>query len=251
MMRRGLAFSIGFLATVGLAAAADDFHWSGKVASGGKVEVENVNGGITATPSEGSQVEVVAVKKAGHKGDPADVNIKVVEGAGGVLICTVYGPVTSSQKCDSNSVKNNDTNVEYTIKVPTGVSFRAETVNGGVTAKGLSGAVDAETVNGGVHLEGTGSAKAETVNGGIHVILARMEGTEALHFETVNGGIVVELPADARASLNAETVNGSIQSDFPVAGKFGKHELKATIGGGGRDVKLETVNGSIEIRKKS
>lgn len=251
MMRRGLAFSIGILATLGVATAAEDFRWSGKVASGGSVEVDNVNGGITATPSESGQVEVVAVKKAGHKGDPADVNIKVVERAGGVLICTVYGPISTSKSCDSSTIKNNDTNVEYTIKVPAGIRFEAETVNGGVTAKGLTGAVNAETVNGGVHLEGTGSAKAETVNGGIHVILARVEGTEPLHFETVNGGIVVELPADAKANLNAETVNGSIQSDFPVAGKFGKHELKATIGGGGRDLKLETVNGSIEIRKKS
>jgi len=69
-------------------ATAEEFHWQGKVAPGGAVEIKGVNGGITATGSSGSEVEVVALKK-GRKSDPTQVKIDVVEHPGGVTICAV------------------------------------------------------------------------------------------------------------------------------------------------------------------
>ena len=49
----------------------------------------------------------------------------------------------------------------------------------------------------------------------------------------------------------AATVNGGIESDFPltVTGRFGPRRVSGTIGGGGRDLRLETVNGGIHIRQ--
>jgi len=46
-------------------------------------------------------------------------------------------------------------------------------------------------------------------------------------------------------------VNGSISSDFPltVSGKLSPRHIRATIGSGGRELRLHTVNGSIELRK--
>jgi hypothetical protein len=46
-------------------------------------------------------------------------------------------------------------------------------------------------------------------------------------------------------------VNGSITTDFPltVQGKWGPRKAHGTIGGGGRELSLETVNGSVELRK--
>lgn len=62
--------------------------------------------------------------------------------------------------------------------------------------------------------------------------------------------VVLELPADAEADVDAESVSGHITTQFPVAGKIDKHEVKARIGGGERVPELETVNGNVEIRKR-
>src|SRR5207342_1785998 len=85
-------------AALSLPAAAQDFNWHGRVASGGVIEIKGVNGGIDATASSGSEVEVTAVKKA-RRSDPAGVEIKVVEHSGGVTICAVY-PSSGSRSND-------------------------------------------------------------------------------------------------------------------------------------------------------
>ena len=74
-----------------------------------------------------------------------------------------------------------------------------------------------------------------------------------LSFKTVNGGITVELPASVAADVHAETVNGGIETDFPltVKGKCVGRRIDGTIGAGGRRLELETVNGSITLRKAS
>ena len=65
------------------------------------------------------------------------------------------------------------------------------------------------------------------------------------------GSITVELPSSVSARVEAKTVNGGIESDFPltVTGRFGPRRVSGTIGGGGRDLRLETVNGGIHIRQ--
>lgn len=48
-------------------------------------------------------------------------------------------------------------------------------------------------------------------------------------------------------------MNGSIETDFPltVRGKLTSRRLAGTIGSEGRELRLETVNGSIRLRKAS
>ena len=80
----------------------------------------------------------------------------------------------------------------------------------------------------------------------------RADWTGEIELKTVNGGIDLALPADASAEVRAQTVNGDIETDFPITlhGRVSKRRLSGTIGGGGRQLALETVNGGIEIRKR-
>jgi DUF4097 and DUF4098 domain-containing protein YvlB len=96
-----------------------------------------------------------------------------------------------------------------------------------------------------------GNARAETVNGSISAALGRADWRGSVSFETVNGGITLELPEDLSADVTGETVNGSIETDFPLAvkGRFSSRRLAGTIGGGGRELRLATVNGSIRLKK--
>ena len=91
------------------------------------------------------------------------------------------------------------------------------------------------------------------VNGEIVASLGRATWSNALEFRTVNGGITLDLPAGLSTEVRATTVNGDIQTDFPlmVTGRLGPRRLHGTIGSGGRRLALETVNGSIRLRKAS
>ena len=237
-------------------AATQDFAWDGRVAPGQTLEIKGINGDVEAGPASGDRAEVTAVKR-GRRSDPSLVQIKVVEHSGGVTICAMY-PSREGRpneclpgEAGHLGANDNDVTVRFTVRVPAGVRFAGRTVNGEIAAEGLSGDVQAATVNGGVRLSTAGEAEAETVNGSITAAIGQPSGSEALTFKTVNGSIAVELPAGANADLQAATVNGDISTDFPLTGptRITKRSLSGTIGSGGRRLALDTVNGSIRVRR--
>jgi hypothetical protein len=183
-------------------ASASDFRWSGRIADGKAIEIKGVNGGIEAGPATGNEVEVVAIKTA-RRDDPDSVEIKLVEHAGGVTICSVYpsswsGRLNECAPGDAGRMdsRDNDVNVEFEVRVPAGVRFVGRTVNGGIQIAGLTADVEAYTVNGGVKAQSKGLVRAETVNGSLSAALGDADWTGALHFSTVNGSLTVELGDD-------------------------------------------------------
>ncbi len=74
-----------------------------------------------------------------------------------------------------------------------------------------------------------------------------------LEAKTVNGGIALRLAEGAGAAVDAQVTNGESVSDFPltVRGRIDRRQMDATIGNGGKELKLHTVNGSIWIRRAS
>jgi hypothetical protein len=237
---------------------APEFRWQGVVTPGRSVEIKGVNGNIEAAAATGQQVEVVAERRA-RRSNPEDVRIEVVEHADGVTICAVYPTAAGREpnECQPGSggrmnTQNNDTNVRFTVRVPAGVNFVGRTVNGDVGATDLSGNIVAYTVNGGIEFSTSGYAEGSTVNGSIRGTLGRADWSDPLEFHTVNGGITLTLPDSVSADVRATTVNGGISTDFPLTmtGTFGPRRLSGAIGGGGRELRLETVNGSIALKRQ-
>jgi hypothetical protein len=254
------ADSSGNLELVGLSAqtrSADDFRWQGTLAPGQTVEIKGVNGSIEAGPSTSGQIEVLA-RRAGRRSDPESVTIEVVPHPGGVTICAVYpSPDGRPNECAPGgngrmNTRDNDVKVDFTVSVPTGLVFAGRTVNGSVRADGLDNNLSLETVNGGVTFSTTGYASASTVNGSIRGALGRADWTDDLEFQTVNGSITLDLPESLSTDVEARTVNGAISTDFPltVSGRFSNRRLSGVIGGGGRRLSLETVNGGITLRRR-
>jgi hypothetical protein len=235
----------------------EKFEWRGRVDAGKTLEIRNVNGAVHASPASGREVVVTALK-SGRRSDPASVKIEVVPHDGGVTICAIYPSRNADRPNECrpggggrNSTDNNDVEVEFTVQVPAGVEFTGATVNGDVQARDIGSDVRATTVNGDIDVTAAGLVEGETVNGSVHVEMGRADWTGTMRFKTVNGGITVQIPAGLSAVLDASTVNGDIETDFPVTvqGRFGHRRLHGTIGDGGRELRLETVNGGIEIRK--
>jgi len=236
----------------------DDFKWHGVVAAGKAIELVGINGSIDASAATGSEVQVSAIKE-GRKSDPREVEMVVIEHADGVTICAVY---PSSRRNEPNECKpagrgrsntrNNDVEVEWTVRVPRGVLFVGRTVNGDVVARGLTAAAEAYTINGDITVETTSWAQASTVNGSIGARIGSTRWDGDAEFDTVNGRITVDLPQDASMEVHASTVNGSMSTDFPltVRGKWGPKRMTGTIGEGGRSLTLSTVNGDMALRRR-
>lgn len=244
-------------ATTGAAAQASDFDWRGRLEPGQTVEIRGVNGEIRAEPSSDATVQVMA-ERHGRRSDPTTVRIEVVEHAGGVTICAVYPTPRNARQQNEcrpgggrNSTSNNDVRVNFLVRVPAQVKFAGHTVNGDIDADGIRADVKAGTVNGDVDVRTAGFAEASTVNGSITCRLGRNAFAEDVQFETVNGSITIEMPDGLNADFRASTVNGSIDSDFQilVTGKVSRRSLHGTIGSGGPELRLSTVNGSIRLRK--
>jgi hypothetical protein len=237
-----------------------DFTWEGRVTSGKWLYVRNLNGSIRVERATGDRAEVTAVKRW-RRGNPEEIRIegrRIGGEDGDAIICAFWNENAS---CDEDGYRSrgdnnwrgrdNDTSVEFTVKLPAGVRLGVSTVNGGVTVSGATSEVRASTVNGRVNaMSSGGPVNASTVNGDIDVRMREL-GTGDLEYSTVNGSIEIEVPANLDADLDMRTVNGSLSADFPITlqGRVNPRRMRATIGKGGRRLRLETVNGSVELRK--
>ena len=80
---------LAVLSAAAVPAAAQDFEWRGRIARGDEIEIKGVNGSVFAEFAPGNEV-VVTAEMRGRRYDPDEVEIQVVEGRHGVMICAVY-----------------------------------------------------------------------------------------------------------------------------------------------------------------
>ena len=269
MLRSALALT---LATASLAVAAgaqeartsadNRFEWSGSVARGGWIRIKNLNGRVNVRQANGSTARIVGVKNV-RRGDSDYVRFfSEPLPDGGILVCALWG---DNAECDEDSYRTNnrnrhddgrrnETDVEFTVELPSGVNVGASTVNGDVDVVGATAEVKASSVNGDVTASSSGGpVSGSTVNGSLRARMGSVPSDADLHFSTVNGSIDITLPDNFEADVELRTVNGSFRTDFPMTldGRMSPRHLRAKIGRGGRDLEASTVNGSIDIRKAS
>ncbi len=237
-----------------------DFHWTGHVDASSWVRVRNLTGWVHVERTTGADVEI-----RGHKrwrsGDSDSARIVLTRSGSDVLVCALWGDQNS---CDGERDSyrshhhhdhwddDDERAVEFTVYIPDGVKVLAATVNGDVRVSGVSNEVVAESVNGRVEaMTKGGPVQASTVNGTVEARMQTLAGAVRLDYQSVNGSVNVLLPADLKADVDLSTTNGSVRSDFPIAvsGSIDPRHLRGTIGGGGVQLRIETVNGSIELRK--
>jgi hypothetical protein len=252
-----------FVAGLALPAAGqqqtdNSFKWSGPIAAGNWVNVHDVNGSVTVGAASGSEVQVTATKRW-RRGDPATVRIEAKKIGENIVICALWGERATCDERGYHDTGNhgnrndrNDVSVEINVLVPKGVKIRANSVNGSVTVDGATSQVDAETVNGEVDVSMTGGPAAGTTNGSVRARMGHVETDDRMAFTTVNGNVIVEFTGDFGGDVDLSTVNGSLNTNFEmtVSGRLDPKHLRAHFGKpGGPRMKLETVNGSVELRK--
>ena len=216
----------------------------------GRVHISNINGDVHINVWDQNSVKVDAVKRAYSQQRLSEATIEVTNTEDSVKIKTKY---PQNQNFGGNR-DDSAASVEYTLTVPRGARLQgAELVNGSLDIEGLQGDVNASLVNGAVKAERLGGAvKLSTVNGRIAVNASGLENAKGVALNSVNGAIELVVPGGAGANVEASTIHGPITNDFGLIEEKGQYvgrNLSGQIGSGGPKVRLNNVNGSINIKR--
>ena len=144
-------------------------------------------------------------------------------------------------------------------------------VEGDIIINDFKGLVEASTVQGSITVNDMdGMVLANTVQGDINVTFKKMIDEKELYLSTVYGDVDITFPKNTKADIMAKTIEGDLYSGFDDEvtsgmhpdGKKGKKDSEDYFGNlfqsdyvttrlneGGQDVYLNTVKGSIYIRK--
>ena len=219
----------------------------------GRVTVSNVNGSIVIEAWDRNEVRVEATKIADSQESMDLLNIEVNAKPELLRIEAKYKQTDSWAQNDK--YRNRKTEVEFRLMVPRrAVLGGIDSVNGTVTVSNFTNVTKISAVNGNViatNLRGT--AKLSTVNGQVFASFDRLDAGSSVNLDTVNGRVNLEVPSDINATIKADSLNGSITNDFglPVRkGKYVGRDLHGQIGTGEVQLKLNSVNGSLQIGRK-
>ena len=235
--------------------ATDTWSRTYTVAAGGRFELINVNGRITAESTDGKDVVVEGKRTAKGRSDEAAKELlgklEIREEVGGSTVRVESRPPRTSGFGGHE--------IEWTVKVPKGLTVDLRTINGGVRLDGLSGEIHAKTTNGGVKGQNIipETLEASSVNGGIEIELgAPLDSTDSVEISTVNGGASLQMPSESKATITARAVNGGVRvNDLDIKQDEEPHEferkrrLNGTMNGGGAKVSISTTNGGVRLSR--
>jgi DUF4097 and DUF4098 domain-containing protein YvlB len=262
MLGRSLRSGLGAALTLAALAAAagcgmvlnaeahDEWKRTYPLAQGGSVEIRNTNGRIQVEPGDDGKVEVVATRTARAGSDEearAELkNIEIVESVSPNRIALDSAKGHIGIVFEFNVSRR----VDYVVRVPRWANVTVTTTNGEIAAAGVAGEFRAETTNGAIKAsEIDGAVRMETTNGDVTLEVTKV--TDAgVTCATTNGSVDLTMPSAARASFDVSTSNGAIDPtglDLKVS-EQSRRALRATVGGGGPTIKLETTNGGIRVR---
>lgn len=243
----------------------DAFQWQTELPPGSTLHLRTSTGRIEVTPVEGTTANVVGSKQ--WRGTNDAIHFSWIRNGNDVWVCAMMGRGGSCGR-DYRSTdehgswldifslfKHRPTHMQasLTVGVPTGVAVDARTTMGVVTIRGTKASVDARTVSGPISIDGAaGAIDARSINGPVEVEVDSLGPDDAINLESVNGPLSVRVPPGTEGVVELATINGSVETDFPItaSGQMSARNLRGHIGNSSRDIRLRTVNGSVELLKR-
>jgi Putative adhesin len=293
-MNRSISLSLALALCVSPALVAQDtssgavFTWSGRIASGGTLEIRHYNGPIEVRESANDQIDFRAERRSRRS---SELTFEVENGTGGVTICAVWRGRNSCDRSGGWDWDDGPPSSRIVVTLPKGIRLNANTGNGDVSVEkasndvsahsgngdirvsltagkvdvatgngvldisGATGPVHASTGNGRVYVvTSTGPVDVSTGNGDIDVRMNALSNNADMTYSTGNGSISVALPPSFNGEVDANTGNGEFRSDFEirVIGRLNPHHVRGSIGtGGGQLIRMNTGSGRLELRKSS
>lgn len=171
--------------------------------------------------------------------------------------------------------KNNDNrnikyhhNLNFTIKVPKSMNLDISTINNGdIIVADVSGLMKVNNINGKITVKNAQKANdIHTINGDVNINYTALPPDSAKYY-TLNGNLTVIFPNNLSADCSFKSFNGDFYTDFEDVEKLPTRVTKTInetdkgtthklskgsmirIGSGGKNLKFETFNGNIYIKK--
>jgi hypothetical protein len=231
-----------------------------------KVTVHVLNGSIKVVGYEGKDIVIDVFGDSSHK------HREDGETSGGMhRIGGGSGLEISAQENDNTVTVNGGLSKlsGITLKVPSNLaSIKLNAVNdGNITVSNVSGELEINNVNGSITVKDvSGSVVANTVNGPVVVTFKSVDAKAPMAFSTLNGNVDVTFPADFKSNVKLKTDQGGVFTDYEIAVDKSQPQVKKTeenhmyrlnvdswiygkINGGGPEMMMKTMTGSIYIRK--
>lgn len=224
------------------------------LSANGTVSLNNVNGAVVIEAWDKPEARVETVKTIDCD-KPYQINVNINSNPGSLNIETEYQKENYGRGWDNNN-RCREARVDYKLTLPrTARLDEIETVNGNITLGGLTDFIKASTVNGRINASNLrGTINLSSVNGTLTADFESFDNVREIKMGMVNGKIDLQLPSDVDATFKADTVNGAINNDFglPVRkGEYVGRNLYGRLGSGAISVKLNSVNGTINIRRRA
>ncbi len=231
--------------------ATDEWVRTYDIKPGGRLDIINVNGQIQASPATGTQVEVHATREVRAGSEEASREMlrkaEMREEVSPDRV-SIQGPEPQREGrefgrrgCGHQVRRSHSAWPERAAQDaergspdrerPAQPESRPRSTNGGITGRGISGALEAQTVNGGITMD------LEAVTGETRMV-------------TVNGGVMLTLAPGVNAELEATVVNGGVQVQEGVAlsaDERTRQRVAGRIGSGGPRLVVQTTNGGVRV----
>jgi hypothetical protein len=270
------------------AAQAGDsaFLFRETVPPGTTVEVRGVIGSIRATAAHGREVEVVGTRHRGRRGDPGEVEVRVIREAGRIILCTIYPRdgrwnrrgegAAGRDSCERAQEdgplvpEGNDTRIDFEVRVPDQVHFVGQTVTAGVELSGLrgnaegysvagsvrisdvrAGLVDAASISGDLTFERVDAAQvyAGTLSGDV-VFDGAVRRDGDYSFLSYTGELTVTIPRESDVSFTVIAPRDGLHSSVALTPlpATSRKRFSGRQGNGSARMSLTTLNGEVAIR---
>lgn len=159
-------------------------------------------------------------------------------------------------------------NLNYTIKVPKSMNLVVSTINNGdILITDVSGFMKVNNINGKITVKNAQKANdIRTINGDVNINYTALPPDSAQYY-TLNGNLNIIYPTNFSADCEFKTFQGDFYTDFEDVEKLPARVTKTIsetdkgtthklskgsiirIGSGGKNLKFETFNGNIYIKK--
>jgi hypothetical protein len=246
-----------------------------------KLKIGNIRGSTKILAGQDGEISIRAAKQAGS-GDLEGTEIRIYQAEGGTV------KVETHFYHDLLSFFGHfPCKVDYIVQVPRHCNVRTSGVSSSTSVDGLEGDLDLNTISGRVNLADligsfkissvsgevfgdrlTGSlsldsvsgnillsdsllscAKATTVSGGLRLETPIQEGPYL--FDSVSGSVNLLVPVSTACTLHFNSVSSSLSVSLPVTRSEGtRHHKTMDIQGGGTEILLKSVSGSVLLAPK-
>ncbi len=208
MTHNTLIHSAMLLLLSGVAATGQEDRTSQtyEVGSAGELSLSNIAGSIVVEGTDGTTIEIEAVKRGGDQRELDSVRIDITHIDDRVRVVTRHG----NRDGDRRHRHSDSVSVDYRVKVPSGSEIELASVSGNIRVTGVHGEATLKNVSGDIEASGArGLTEAKSVSGDVTV--TGVQSGDDLEVKSVSGDVIVrDVDVD---DLEAGSVSGSIQLD--------------------------------------